>query len=126
MKYKIWWQSSTVLDPESDYAKSIENHSTKILNPDFELEVHGVNRGTSELHYMFFEFLNIRNVIGNVIKAEEEGYDAVVLGCFTDPGLHEAREVVNIPVIRDGRKLDALCLHVWQKIFHCNLFAPTY
>jgi Asp/Glu/hydantoin racemase len=99
MKYKIWWQSSTVLDPESDYAKSIENHSTKILNPDFELEVHGVNRGTSELHYMFFEFLNIRSVIGNVIKAEEEGYDAVALGCFTDPGLHEAREVVNIPVL---------------------------
>ena len=32
------------------------------------------------------------------IKAEKEGYDAVVLSCMLDPGLLEARNVVDIPV----------------------------
>ena len=33
-----------------------------------------------------------------VKKAEAEGYDAVILACFSDPGLEQAREIVNILV----------------------------
>ena len=37
-----------------------------------------------------------------VIEAERKGYDAVVIGCFDDPGLHAARERVSIPVLGLG------------------------
>ena len=37
-----------------------------------------------------------------VIEAERKGYDAVVIGCFDDPGLHAARERVSIPVVGLG------------------------
>lgn len=31
-------------------------------------------------------------------RAEEEGYDGVIIGCSADPGLHEAKRMVSIPV----------------------------
>jgi len=35
----------------------------------------------------------------NGLRAEKEGYDAFVLGNIFDPGLHELRELLNIPVL---------------------------
>jgi allantoin racemase len=35
-------------------------------------------------------------------QAELDGMDACVLACFSDPGLHGAREIVSIPVIGEG------------------------
>jgi len=34
-----------------------------------------------------------------IAKAEKEGYDGVMISCMADPGLIEAREVVDIPVL---------------------------
>ena len=36
------------------------------------------------------------------IKAEEEGYDAVVLGCLDEPGVSEAKEALNIPAVGEA------------------------
>lgn len=41
-------------------------------------------------------------VIDAVVKAEKMGYNAVVIGCFEDPGLHASRELVSIPVLGIG------------------------
>jgi allantoin racemase len=35
-------------------------------------------------------------------QAERDGFDAVIIHCFIDPGLHAARERVRIPVIGPG------------------------
>ena len=32
-------------------------------------------------------------------KANQDGYDAVILACFSDPGLDAAKEISTIPVI---------------------------
>lgn len=98
-KYKIWWQSSTLIHTDPRYAQAIKEHSKRILSPDFELEVHGVDKGGLDAQYMYFEFLNNQRIIENIIIAEKKGYDAVALGCFLDPGLDEAREIVDIPVL---------------------------
>jgi allantoin racemase len=61
-------------------------------------------------------------VIENARRAEREGYDAVAIACFHDPGLHVARSVVDIPVLgmcetslvtsmAYGGKFALLCLH---------------
>lgn len=36
--------------------------------------------------------------VERIVKAEQEGYDAAVISCMLDPGLFEARGVVDIPV----------------------------
>jgi allantoin racemase len=41
-------------------------------------------------------------VIENAIEAERRGFDAVITGCFADPGVDAAREMVRIPVIAPG------------------------
>ncbi len=41
-------------------------------------------------------------VIERAMEAERRGYDAVVTGCFGDPGVDAARERVSIPVIAPG------------------------
>ena len=37
--------------------------------------------------------------MGNGLRAEKEGCDAFVLGNIFDPGLHQLRELLNIPVL---------------------------
>lgn len=95
---KIWWQSSTAIGGFPEYRKAIENHAKKVLNPGTKIEVHGVSQGTSELHYHYFAFLNTQQILENLLRAQREGFDAVAIGCGMDPGLEEAREILDIPV----------------------------
>jgi len=41
----------------------------------------------------------VDGAVERIIKAEKQGFDAVVISCMYDPGLFEAREVVDIPVM---------------------------
>lgn len=49
--------------------------------------------------YRYLEFLDASEVIENGLKAESEGYDAFLIGNIFQPGLHELRELLNIPVL---------------------------
>lgn len=59
----------------------------------------GFDSGTPHLEYEFYEHLAIHEIIRKSVKAEKDGFDAVVIGCFYDPGLREARELVKIPIV---------------------------
>jgi allantoin racemase len=37
-------------------------------------------------------------IVNSIARAEEEGFDAVVINCALDPGLHQTRGMLNIPV----------------------------
>ena len=41
-------------------------------------------------------------VIEQSVEAERRGFDAIITGCFSDPGVEAAREHVGIPVIGPG------------------------
>ena len=101
-KHRILWQSSTVIGGLPDYEKAIYEHGQKVLSPDFELTVRGVSKGTSQIHFMAFDFLNNAQLFKAVEQAAKEGYKAVALGCFLDPILDELREVMDIPVLGLG------------------------
>jgi Asp/Glu/hydantoin racemase len=101
-KYSILWQSSTAIKGFPAYEKAILEHADRILSSEFKISVRGVQNGTSDLHFMSFDFLNNSNVFDSVIRAEKEGFDAVAIGCFLDPILDELREIVDIPVLSLG------------------------
>lgn len=44
-------------------------------------------------------------------QVEKDGFDAVVMGCFADPGLNEARRVLHIPVLGPAESA-MLCAHL--------------
>ena len=47
----------------------------------------------------YFDLLQRPYTVEAIIQAEKEGYDAAIDVCYFDPGLDEAREVVDIPVV---------------------------
>ena len=64
-----------------------------------EVTVRSLARGPHHLEYHLYESLVLPDMLAEVRRAEEEGFDAIVLGCFYDVGLREAREITNRLVI---------------------------
>jgi allantoin racemase len=67
--------------------------------PDTEIEVVSLKRGPMHLEYHYYEALILADTLHEVRRAEVKGYDAAVIGCFYDPGLREAREIVERLVV---------------------------
>ena len=85
---------------EGHYAQVLKNILDRAAAPGTEISIHGLSphRAIAE-QYRYLEFLDKADVMDNGLRAEREGYDAVVLGNIFDPGLHELRELLNIPVL---------------------------
>jgi allantoin racemase len=66
---------------------------------DTELTVTCPDRGPETIESAYDEAFAIPPTLELVKKANEAGYDAVILACFSDPGLEAAREISKIPVI---------------------------
>jgi len=98
-KYKILWQSSTAVSGLPAYSAAIKKHAEKILGPDVNLTIRGVDAGTMDLHFLYFQSMNDQNVLNSILKASAEGYDGVAVGCFMDSGVQQAREITDMPVI---------------------------
>ena len=67
----------------------------------------GTPRGSIESIYD--EMRAVPLYIQNSIDAEEEGYDAIIMSCGSDPGIEAIREAVKIPVIGPGNSAMHLC-----------------
>jgi allantoin racemase len=72
------------------------------VGPKHEVSVVSIERGPASIESEYDEALATPEVIGRIREAEQEGFDAVVINCFGDPGLKAGREVVNIPVTGPG------------------------
>jgi allantoin racemase len=51
---------------------------------------------------MWEEYLSVPPLMQLAVELEREGFDAIVPGCFGDPGLDGVRELVDIPVVGPG------------------------
>lgn len=68
--------------------------------PGTKVEVRSLKRGPHHLEYHYYGALILPDVLHMLRQAEDQGFDAAVVGCFYDPGLKEAREVVtSMPVV---------------------------
>jgi Asp/Glu/hydantoin racemase len=112
---KIWWQSSTPIHRLHDYRNALVAHLDSVKRPDTRLRVSGVDEGSMDLHYNAVVAMNTfaaGGVFNKIIQAAQEGYDAVAIGCFLDPALQEAREVVSVPVFGLGEtSMLAACMY---------------
>jgi len=102
---KIWWQSSTPIHRLHDYRGALTMHLDSVRRHDTEVHINGVDDGSMDLHYNAVVAINSfapGGVLNKIIQAADQGYDAVAIGCFLDPAMQEAREVVPIPVMGLG------------------------
>lgn len=68
-----------------------------------EVSVACLANGTATIESDFDIALSQPETITLARDAEAEGIDACIVGCFSDPGLQGARELVSIPVIGEGQ-----------------------
>lgn len=56
------------------------------------------DEGPASIESICEEYRSVPDTVRNAVRAEEEGYDGIVLGCFADPGIDALREMLSIPV----------------------------
>ena len=82
------------------------NYLREHASPGVELDNMSDYRGTkprpSSIESRMEELELAQWVIERAMEAERRGFDAVITGCFGDPGVEAARERVRIPVIAPG------------------------
>ena len=64
-----------------------------------QVDVTSFLNGPGHLEHHFYEVLVAQDILKTVKRAEMDGYDATIIGCFYDPFLDVAREICNEMVV---------------------------
>jgi len=102
---RLWHQSMTELAGLGGYRDFLLKHSRALLGDEATVQVEGLRAGTyhgrtptSALGNAFVYHRAVDQIIDNAIRAERDGFDAFVIGSFSEPLLREIRSAVDIPV----------------------------
>jgi allantoin racemase len=71
----------------------------RIKRADTQLMVTCPTVGPLTIESAYDEALAVPPTLELVRRANAEGYDGVILACFSDPGIHAAKEISEIPVV---------------------------
>ena len=66
---------------------------------DFHIDYQNLTSGTNFIESRYAEFLDTASIVEIAKQAEKDGYDAIFITCFGEPGVSVVRELVSIPVI---------------------------
>lgn len=108
---RVWEQGLVATYSLPGYKGLVEAHYRAFQRPGTVVEVHGVKDETGEaasriagraVNYAYLHRMHDNQILKNVLRAEREGFDAVLIGVLQDPGLREARSIVDIPVLGYG------------------------
>ena len=83
----------------ADYDQALQEWIDEAKRPETQVDVVSLGRGPKHLEYHYYGALILTDVLHLVKRAEKEGYDAAIPGCFYDPGLREAREITDRLVV---------------------------
>ncbi len=103
---RLWYQSMTPLSRLRRYESALRAHAAEVCSPGVEVAVHGVSdapyrgRAPGELLKSPYAKLVLQvECIEAARRAEREGYDAFILGSFSEPFLPEIRSLLEVPVV---------------------------
>lgn len=82
-----------------DWDSSVKAYLDNAKNETTEVDVVSLKKGPHHLEYHYYEALIGVEMLHTIKQAENDGYDAAVIGCFYDPFLHEAREICDRMVV---------------------------
>ena len=77
----------------------VKDKLLEIKHPETKVEVVSRKKGPEHLMYRYYEALVIPEILYIIKKAERDGYDGAIIGCFYDPGLYDAKEIVDTMVV---------------------------
>src|SRR4051812_28078505 len=98
---RIWYQSFVDPREQLPYILRLQESLAAFAGPLVHFDVHGVSPPDRFLSPLT-EFRCAAQAIRGAIAAQRQGYDAVVIGHFQEPGLVECRSALDIPVVGLG------------------------
>lgn len=81
------------------YDQLISNVLTRSLRDDVRLEIRHLDSDMENMDYFAAKHVLEISIMKEAVRAEQDGFDAFVIGCCYDPALTQCRELVDIPVI---------------------------
>jgi allantoin racemase len=75
---------------------------SEAASPDVTIDVWSIDDGPSAVASNADVALLVPELLRSVPKWMEASYDAVIIGCFSDPGIAAIRDVTDIPMIGPG------------------------
>jgi len=90
-----------VINPNTSQSMTdhLRQELERIKRPDTELTVVCAERGPETIESAYDEAYAIPPALELVKRANQEDYHAIIIACFSDPGLEAAKEISKIPVI---------------------------
>jgi allantoin racemase len=74
----------------------------RFARPDTEISVNCISAGPESIESCYDEVLAGPEIVRQAVEAQRQGFDAVILYCFSDPALDAVRELLTIPVVGPG------------------------
>lgn len=116
---KIWYQSASAYRFESvwdEYGNTLQEQCRNIASPGVEVHVTGIPVMVRDIenwrHLQYFQ--NIQT-LKNMKIAQQQGFDAFVIGCTLDVGLFEGRAMLDMPVIGISESAYHLAMQLGRK-----------
>jgi allantoin racemase len=107
---RLWFQKHTIEGRVPLLDQLYQSHFAALLHDDIEIHIESLPAKTYSadlpealVRYGVAESFFVTHFVRQAIRAEQEGYDAYIIGSSQDPGLKEARAAVNIPVVGYGQ-----------------------
>lgn len=106
---RIWYQSLVEEGSAPSYFEGLAERARRIARPGVEVRFAGIPQGSyggrvpaEVVVFPYLMSLHVQSILDNALRAEAEGYDVFAVGSVQDPGLEEARSLVDIPVVGYG------------------------
>jgi len=103
---RLWHQSRTELGRLPAYQQAMAEHFRRVCEPGTVVDLHGLDPGTyaseyppADTRYPYFGYLHSLQILNNVRRAEEEGYDGFLIMNLPETVQEEAQSLVDIPVV---------------------------
>lgn len=122
---RIYYVIPGDLSSRPEGAKEIERRQDILQSwafPGSIITAIDVRNGIQSIESAYEELLAAPAGIEQIRALERSGADAAVIGCFGDPGLDAARELVHMPVVGPGQASLLLAAHLAHRIGIVSVF----
>ncbi len=80
----------------------IQEYLDRHTSPGYKISIRNIAYGGELPTSEYYVCVSAPYIVEEMLKAEKEGYAGIIVGCFGNPAVREAREVVNIPIVGPG------------------------
>jgi Asp/Glu/hydantoin racemase len=106
---RAWYQSLFDGGRMPSYFEGLKARAHRVARPGSQIDFVGMPAGAygtavpaDVVVYPYLASLHMQFILDNALRAETQGYDVFVVGSVQDPGLEEARSLLDIPVVGYG------------------------